>query len=545
MRQAARRLHPTAWTMLASVRLSLIALAAAGFALAACGSSTEQPPPKLDPPRVFLTVPSTNVIDTQFVLTVNVDGCKTVKNITVLDRGQQVASLDGPTVPVQVTLTKDQVSFKDGIAATLSLTATATCDDDRTNVSQAQPGTFFPVAQRFHATDGQLVSDYFVVQGHTSDAQFIGCDGNTKLARVGTGGNIVASLVLPSAVPCTVATQITDRNATSGLRWVWTPGAGAIAVDDNLNIMGEALDSTGAFIQVKALGVGDDGDAVVMGVSQNGLVSRIRHNGCSTSGCLGPVWSMTPALAGAPLDDAVGPQGNPVITSAGVLVPLRDVDLSHNATYFIEKLIYATGEDGGSTKLHSVNYGTLESAPDIPMSMTPDGVKTLLPYTTSATGQGTFQVQGCPTAAGNCTGGWVAPGSGQGFLGTAVAAIPFGAGFPYVAAIGPQTTYFVRTDTGANVGKGGLPLVATGSLVTYAFQPGKAADFYVMNGGGGALLPIELVGVDSPQNGELFRMELPGGSLSIGVDDDGIGWVRVGNDLVQLLSLSEYRALRG
>jgi len=519
---------------------------ALGLVLAGCGTSTPQQPPKLDPPRVFLTVPSTNVIDTQFTLTVSVDGCKSVKSVTVLDRGNVAVVLNAPEVPVTVNLTPDQISFKEGIAAVLSLTATAVCDDDRTNTSQAQPGTFFPVAQVYRSTGEQLVSDYFVVTGHTADAQFIGCDGNTKLARVGTGGNIVASLVLPAALPCTVATSITDRNPVSGLRWVWTPKHGAIAVDDNLNITAEALDSTGAFIAVTGLGVADDGDAVVVGLGNDGLVSRIQHAGCGITSCR--VWSMTPKLAGAPLDNATIGQGNPVITTAGVILPLASVDQSGSVTFFIEKVGYDTSTDGGSTKLFTVGTGTLEPYQQIAMTLTPDGTKVLLPYTTvnpSSSAQGTFQVQGCPSNAGNCTGGWVAPGSGEGFLGGAVAAAPFGAGLSYVAAIGQQTTYFVKTDSGQNVGKDGLPLTASGSLVTYAFQPGKAADFYVLNGGGGALLPTEIIGIDSPQNGELFRVQVPGGSLSIALDDDGIGWMRVGNDLMRLFPLSQYRALRG
>lgn len=515
-------------------RLSLLIALLVLAQLFGCGEPTPQPPPKLDPPRVFLTVPSTNVVDTEFTLTVSVDGCKSVKNVTVLDRGSQVASVNAPAVPLTVKLNKDQVSFKEGIYATLSLTATATCDDDRSNTSQPQPGNFFPVAKVIRSSSGQLVPDFFVVDGHTANPTFIGCSGDFDLVKVDTSGSIVKSLTLP--FQCTYATSISERNAATGVRWIYTPGKGAIAFNQNLDIVAKALDATGKYIPVTQLGVADDGDAIVLAKGQAAWISRIFHDSCVTGTCMAPAWTTGVSLQAIP-------QGNPVITGTGVFLPLFTDDQANTATFFVQKLDYATGADGGSTILYQVTYPELDPAPQIAMTITPDGSKTLLPFSTS-TG-GTFQVNGCPTNASDCAGGWVAPGVSGAFQGAALAAAPFGAGFPYVAAIGLQNTYFIRTDTGVSVGKDGLPLTASGSLVTYAYQPGRAADFYVLNGDGASPMPMEIIGIDSPQNGELFRFQIPGGSLTIGLDDDGMGWMRVGNDLMQLLPLSEYRALRG
>lgn len=49
--------------------------------------------------------------------------------------------------------------------------------------------------------------------------------------------------------------------------------------------------------------------------------------------------------------------------------------------------------------------------------------------------------------------------------------------------------------------------------------------------------------MDSAEKGELFRYEVSS-SLSCSVDDSGRLWMRVGNNLVQALQLSEYRAVK-
>ena len=80
-----------------------------------------------------------------------------------------------------------------------------------------------------------------------------------------------------------------------------------------------------------------------------------------------------------------------------------------------------------------------------------------------------------------------------------------------------------------------------GALYTTGVQPGQGRDFYFLNGSGAAgSLPVELVAVDAPENGELLRFSTNGSSLMAGVDESGQLWLRVGPNLVRPLPLIEY-----
>jgi hypothetical protein len=177
------------------------------------------------------------------------------------------------------------------------------------------------------------------------------------------------------------------------------------------------------------------------------------------------------------------------------------------------------------------------------MAISADGSRVLLPFDTVTAGA--FQVDGCPINADHCSGGWVAPSGGSVFQGPVLAAAQFGVGGTYVAAIAKHNTYFLKMTSGENVGKGGLPITTSGSSVAVGYQGGKAQDFYLLSGPDGSAQAQELIGVDAPEKGELFRLQILSGSLTIGVADDGNGWMRVGNDLMELYPLSEYRRLRG
>lgn len=509
-------------------------MAAVGLVVlsAGCGSSSPAKAQPLDPPLIFLTVPEANVIGTAFALTVNVDGCQAVKRVAVLDHGNEVVGIDAPTVPLTVSLRPSDVSFHAGIAAQLSLSASATCDDGRTNTSQPQPGTFFPVAQVFRSTGGQLVPDFFVAEGQAKNVTFVGCNGSRALVRVNTAGAILKQVALP--FDCTVATSITDKNAATGLRWLITPGLGAIAFDSNLTITASAEDGAGHSLNPSFLAVASDGDAIVMGQPGTGTnwIFRVPHTNC-TSGppCGPPTWSIGSAIQRLP-------EGNPVIVSNTVYLPLANDPLAGTEYFEVATFDYDSGSNTDELEVGYTQYD-VNVPPHIAMSFSPDGSRVFLPFDASSPA-GTFTTEGCPTAAGSapdCTDGWEATS----MMGSALVAAPFA---PYVAAIGSQNTYFFDAASGANVGQGGQPLTSSGALVTLAYQLGHGSDFYLLNGPSGSA-PTEIVGIDSPQNGELFRVQIPGGSLSIAIADDGIGWIRVGNDLMQLLPLTEYRQLRG
>jgi hypothetical protein len=87
-------------------------------------------------------------------------------------------------------------------------------------------------------------------------------------------------------------------------------------------------------------------------------------------------------------------------------------------------------------------------------------------------------------------------------------------------------------------------VLTNGALITTHVQQGKAHDFFLMNGDG-FNLPIEVVGFDAAERGEVLRYQLPIGSLMVAIDDDGRAWMRHGQKLVKLHPMRQYRLARG
>jgi hypothetical protein len=93
------------------------------------------------------------------------------------------------------------------------------------------------------------------------------------------------------------------------------------------------------------------------------------------------------------------------------------------------------------------------------------------------------------------------------------------------------------------------PLSPTGALVARIAQPGPGSAFYLFTSpvssfDGKTPFPMEIIATDAAEKGELYRYQVPGGSLSGALDDSGALWLRVGRKLVKPLALEQYRLVR-
>ena len=558
--------------------LRLAAIAA--FCLA-CGSSSPSTPPVKDPPQVFLLVPNSNVIGSELDVQVTVEGCDKVTSASVtsddgaINKAVTYDVASGNPVPVAIGIS--DVAHWKSIADHLALSASATCDDGRKNTSQAQPATFFPAAQVFSHADGSyVVPTSFYAEGSGASTTFIGCgansDGTSALVRVDTSGAIIANQTLPSAMACDFNSSITDPVTDSGgrkIRWIITPatngethpGAVAFLDDNSLTFTGQAVDENAAipaiwYLAVAPTGEAGAGDAVVLAPNNTGLnwVYRIDHlnllsghTNPSTGGPGGPVWMQGAGVP--PAGDSRLPMGNPVISSNNVWIPVRELDEGNKQAYFdVEQRYFdpsgsASGGDWvtypPTVVLGPENYADL--APSIAMTISADGSLTYLPFNTydaSGNWTGGFSALACASTA-NCN---TSTYFNDPLAGSALAAVPFGSGFPYVAAVADQHTYFIGNNA-TNKGTVISNVDPTGALVTSQVQPGKGQDFYVLNAAGVGQWPLEVVAIDTPANGELFRYTMTSNSLSVALDDSGQPWLRIGPELVQLLPLSQYRSM--
>lgn len=537
--------------------LRLAAIAA--FSLA-CGSGSPSKPPLKDPPNVFLLVPNSNVIGTELDVQITVEGCDKVSSASIQSDDGAIAKpvtydvASGNGVPVAIGMS--DVAHWKTIAGHFNLTATATCDDGRKSTSQAQPATFFPVAQVFSKADGSyVVPTAFYAEGSGASATFVGCgvDGTfPAIVRVDTTGTVLAKFDLPDAMDCNFFSSFTDPVTVAGktIRWFITPAlpgenhAGAVAFDaTTLELTGIALDDSLALIPALYIGVDSDGDAVVLknDTTHTGdWIFKISHTNLTDTN-KGTLWTV------GNLDPRT-PQGNPVISAGTVWIPVREdtAGPSSSSSFEVEKRDYTNGAllNTNGTPQILLTEGYVDVAPNIPVTISQDGTIAYLPYDTFNGGQwtGYFAVQACATLTGNeltesCTS---ARFSNPALFGDGLAAVPFGPGYSYVAAVSTQFTYFLNNTNGQPIGS---TLSPTGALVTTQIQPGKDQDFYILNGPGVGQWPLEVTGVDSPSTGELFRYSILADSLSIAIDDAKQPWLRISNKLVQLLPNSQYRSM--
>lgn len=507
-------------------RAFLATLTFCASVLAACGG--EKPPPTPDPPTVTLTVPQPNTAAPTLTVRIIVSGCDSVAQVDVYDRDTFLKTVPYTSGSMDFELAANEIKYDRGLAVGLSLNARATCSDGRKNVSQPQAATFMPVAKVIKDPDpnGQVVTDFFIAEGTGTNVSFIGCGilttGTGTLYQVDSKGEVRNSVSM--GIPCTKDTVVTSLNKTSGKRWVWTPGAGAIAVDSNFTISGR----TSPTYFLVNLSVMDDGNALVR---DRYTVSRLNHT--NAGGTF--QWTYKGAV--------LGPISPPQQKGQQVLVPyVAQLDFSTVPQIIVAYL----DANGTSQELQPVQEkkilaynGELDEPPVT--SFSPDG-STL--YVAFQLANNQSRIQACSTDLEGCEGPafkW----SSDTFPVPMNFLLPFAAG-SRLAAIGTQRVWFLDSTNGLVTNKGGTSVDASGQLRIVQVQLGRATskEFYLLNAPNVAsALPQEIVAVDTAEQGELFRYEVSS-SLSCSVDDGGRLWMRVGNNLVQALTLAEYRAVK-
>lgn len=529
-----KELFPRMLSRAALLPLSLVVLSCGGGG----GGGNQK-----DPPQVTLTVPKPNVAGPKLTVMVGATGCDQIQSLQLFDREDFLKTVpySGPgTVPVDLAF--NEVKYTRGLAVQMSLKARVVCADGRQNDSQPQPATFFPAAEVIEppAAGGQVVTDNFVTEGKLPLIYFIGCGneagGIPKLYKVEKNNGPVKSVAMPFL--CNASTVITPKHPATGKRWVWTPNAGAMAVDTELNITGRVN------APLDILVVGADGDAVVYDAGSGGSlvgVARVSHQTGTVK------WSYTPR--GFLIN-------SPVARSDDVLIATITANgaPSGRANIIVSRVDYGTQNPStGGLELSAFIMKEVASANPIPTEapptvFSPDG--NLLYMSFTGIGNVT-QVFACVTNATGCEGAaqrWATPPT----LNAAISAlVPYAAG-TRLAAIAPQQVWFLDTNNGAVTNKGGAALSPEGGLVVLQVQSGappNAQAFFLLNGpapqaGLPAPQPLEIVATDDPAKGELYRYQVNAGSLSVAMDEAGTLWMRVGGSLVRPLTLNEYRQVR-
>lgn len=530
---------------------------------AACDPPAPPPPPPPPPPQVFLTVTESNVIGDAVKGKVNVSGCKNVAQVQILQQDAFLADVNFTGMATDFTLSPGLFSAlysRLGIAASLTLKAKVVCDDGRTNNSQPVGVRFFPISRRYADSSGQqLVPDRFVAEGGLGGSAntFLGCivtNTGTTIARVDTAGQVLQS-IQQMPFPCSLDTKISELSPVTGTRWVLERGAGAFVMrNSSLQILKELRETKAARI-----GVGRNGQAVVW-IDESGLsrVIKLDPTTDTSNDWTYPTSFITPVrLYGIMNSDPVIDDG------AGSSVWITDwrFDVgSKRGTIIPFKLDLRNGTLlNGVAALNGQPAAIIDQQyPLDPTSMPimPEGVfnadGSFFTVPAIALDALSTTILSCSTGLGLCEGAARRWSSTQ-FPGILRAVVPFSQGNVH-AIIGPYSVYFVSAQLGNVLNLAEQPLKPGGSQVVVGVQPGLGTDFYVMTGPdfgpGQPSFATEIIGTDSPQSGELWRMEYgsgesSGNSLWMGVDDAQQIWIRAGTDLIKPLPNNEYRTARG
>lgn len=501
-------------------------------ATAACGPDKPVTPA---PPVVIVGVPSPNTVGTSLKLVVSVSGCDTVQSLTLLDHGEKVKDLPNNVGETQVELAKNEVPYKGGIAASLSFTAKAVCNDGRQSESQPAAATFFPVETLVASTNNlQVVPDYFIAEGSGSSVTFLGCGnistGQSYLYRVSALGDVQQQVQMPFV--CNAATTISDKYGASGLRWVWTANAGVMAINSSFQIV--ALPSPQ--LHITSLVVGPNGDAIAS--DDSGNIVRLKQSG--TGNII--TWTYSPAgdLMGTPVFRA--DQGK-------VLLPLyKGGTGSATGTLYVDGIDYNAGPttNGGPASHTVLKYLYDPDAIPPAAALSSDGKTMYLAFHSG--GDQTLVVACSVDAVASSQDAATCELQSPGLLwesspmaGRVALLLPY-AGGTRLAAIATQRAWFLDpAKQGAVVNKGGAALTPTGGLSVLSVQQGAnvGQDFYLLNGAGSSM--IEVVATDRAENGALFHYQVPSGDLTLALDASGAVWMRIGKSLVKTLPLADYR----
>ncbi|WP_146210218.1 hypothetical protein [Vitiosangium sp. GDMCC 1.1324] len=534
---------PTRALVRPALLLSLLSLAC----------NTPPPPTTPDPPQITIGVTESNVVGKSVKLSLTVSGCDQVQGLEVLDNNtviKRVTASANPT-PVELGISEVEGAFKRGIAANLSLTARVTCSDGRTNISAAQPATFFPVEDVVEPVDANspVVTTYFAAEGSGAGTAFIGCGrkGNLSILYKVLKSNPTSPQELEMPIPCDETTTVTDRRpAGTGWRWVWTRDQGAFAIDKDFKITSVTL-KTPDFVTVAP-----DGNAFVCDNQSIQLtLPTVPTGGSNVKWAYEPL-ELPGQLIGEPLVRTGGSTSNTVVVPLASTITSPSGDKVNLQVGVIE---YSTGDWKNTYDIDS-----LPSSQTGPVAFDPSG--TVLYVTTQ--GDKAANVKACDIGASStaslCTAGstsrlWISAD----LTGSMAALIPYNNG-TRLAALTTNRFWFLDTKNGPTVGRGPVnkeqqPITPNGTLLTRFAQPGPpppsaySGSFYLFNSSASTTanpfpFPVEIVATDLAENGELFRYQIPGGSLYGALDDSGALWMRVGPRLVKPYAPDWYRTRR-
>lgn len=500
-----------------------------------------QPPPPTTPdlPQVSIIVDEPSSVGKSVKLFITASGCDQVQRLELLDNNELLKQVTYGASPTTVELATGDLRFARGISASLSLTARVTCADGRTNVSQAQPATFFPVDEVVEPINSTTpaVPDYFVVDGSGANASFIGCtkEGSRSFLYKVLKSNPANRQSIEMDFPCDATTTITDRKpAGTGWRWVWTKERGAFAIDKDFKVTATSN------LAVKNLATSPDGRAFIYDVAYLRTLDPSGKGVGQWSLTIGDPDGLIPSLVLS--DPYVRPDGK-------VVIPFYE----DRATSTLIRVGTVRYSDGGGLEMYDVDMMPNFQYP--PVAFDPTGTVMYLATQAATTGTPSATVRAC--AVGKT--GLCVPSTGNRLWissdlpGYMVGLVPYNNG-TRVAAITTNRFWFLEARDGQStegqaVNKDQLPLTSNGALVARFAQPGPGSTFYMFNSKAwgeneSPPYPVEIVATDAAEKGELFRYQVPGGSLYGALDDSNALWLRVGTRLVKPFAPEQYRAMR-
>jgi len=219
-----------AWAL--SLLLSSAVLSSAVLLLACADKKTFVPPESFH--KVFLSTPEKNVVGSSVQLAVNVEGCAQVLHSQVLQRDTPIADnlpFENNTALVSLPSQAFAPFYPElGIEAQLSLKARVTCENGLVRDSLPQNVSFFPAKSADKLEERLAFMESFVaIDGAPPlPAAFLGCArppesiGPALEYFEATGKLLQKTPLPPSQAYCNAYTHISG--ALQGHRWVYTPG---------------------------------------------------------------------------------------------------------------------------------------------------------------------------------------------------------------------------------------------------------------------------------------------------------------------------------
>jgi hypothetical protein len=515
-----------------------------------------QPPPDTttpDLPQVSVVVDEPNTVGQRLKVSLSTSGCDQVQRLDLLDNNELLKQVSYGGNPTPVVLEMNEIRYGRGIAANLSLTARVTCADGRTNVSQAQPATFFPVAEAIDPVNAneQMVPNYFIAEGREANGgtvSFIGCaqegTGRQGLYKV-TKNPAATAKRLEMLIPCAESTVITEKK--NGWRWVWTPNQGILALGANQFESG-TVSTVLRNVKADRLAITPEGDALVYDSGEGVTPATLKL--ITTAGTT--KWVISSAdTSGNPATTLSGFLiGDPVFTGVGsAVIPVGNGfgDDTPGGLVRVGALNYISGFWS-----RFVNIDELSATPgDLPpaVAFNPSGTQL---YIASQISNTTAYVRACAISGSGTESPCDPPTNlkwtSSDLTGYVVSLVPYADG-SRLAVVAARHTWFLNTANGTVVNKDRQSISPGGALFPRQVVLGANGAFYLLTSGAPTDAqptpwPVEIVATDVAEKGELYRYQIPGGSIAGATDDAGVLWLRVGRKLVKPLVPEQYRLVR-